>query len=154
MLRPLAWCLGLGTAAAAIAVETGAAGSFAGALIGSVVGSAAGNFGHEVCKILDRRVLGKLLDGRSGISENHVVIQALRLAQLKALETFSSALTVARGCRRRGGTRNCSPYRRTIAAAGFKTNTDSPALIDIGAFGGDPPQDILRGQYRRHPAPR
>ena len=31
----------------------------------------------------------------------------------------------------------------------FKTNTDSPALIDIGAFGGDPPQDIFRGQYRR-----
>jgi tetratricopeptide (TPR) repeat protein len=96
MLRPLAWCLGLGTAAAAIAVETGAAGSFAGALIGGVVGNAAGNFGHEVCKILDRRVLGRLLDGRSGIAENHVVVQALRLAQLKALETILDRFDAAR----------------------------------------------------------
>jgi hypothetical protein len=30
-------------------------------------------------------VLGKLLEPRSGIAENHVVVQALRLAELKAL---------------------------------------------------------------------
>jgi hypothetical protein len=85
MLRPLAWCLGLGTAATAIGVGTAAAGPFAAALAMGVMGNAAGNFGHEVCKILDRRVLGKLLEGRSAIVENHLVVQALRLAELKAL---------------------------------------------------------------------
>jgi len=81
----LAWCLGLGTAASAIIVGTAAAAPYAAALGGAVVGGAAGNFGHEVCKVLDRRVLGKLLEPRSGIAENHVVVQALRLAELKAL---------------------------------------------------------------------
>jgi len=32
----------------------------------------------------------------------------------------------ARGCRRRGGTRNCSPYRRTIAAAGSRRTPTAP----------------------------
>ena len=31
----------------------------------------------------------------------------------------------------------------------FETNTDGTALVDIGAFAGDPPHDP-RGQYRRH----
>ncbi|MBV8520584.1 MAG: hypothetical protein JOY71_00355 [Acetobacteraceae bacterium] len=88
MLRSLAWCLGLGVTAATITVGTAAGSPFAAALVGSVVGGAAGNFGHEVCKVLDRRVLGKLLEGRSGIAENHVVVQALRLAELKALGTI------------------------------------------------------------------
>ena len=69
MLRPLAWCLGLGTAATAIGVGTAAAGPFAAALTMGVMTGAAGNFGHEVCKVLDRRVLGKLLEARSGIAE-------------------------------------------------------------------------------------
>src|SRR3954464_14876432 len=97
MLCSLAWCLGLGTAATAITVGTGAAGPFAAALVGGVVGGAAGNFGHDVCKVLDRRVLGQLLDGYSGIAENHVVIQALRLAQLKALEMILDLFDAARG---------------------------------------------------------
>src|SRR5438270_8742996 len=96
MLRPLAWCLGLGAAATTITVGTAAAGPFAIALAGGVVGGAAGNFGHEVCKILDRRVLGTLLEGRSGIAENHVVVQALRLAQLKALRTILERFDAAR----------------------------------------------------------
>src|SRR3954451_4492795 len=86
MLRPLAWCLGLGTAATVLTVGTGGAGApFAAALVGGLTGGAAGNFGHEVCKVLDRRVVGKLLEDRSGFAENHVVAQALRLAQVKGL---------------------------------------------------------------------
>src|ERR1700686_2214153 len=97
MLRPLAWCLGLGTAATVLTVGTGgAAAPFAVALVGGVAGGAAGNFGHEVCKVLDRRVVGKLLEGRSGIAENHVVVQALRLAQLKALEMILERFDAAR----------------------------------------------------------
>src|SRR4051812_48130334 len=88
MLRSLGLCLGLGAIATAITVGTGAAAPFAAALVGGVVAGAAGNYGHEVCKVLDRRVLGKLLDDRSGIAENDVVIQVLRLAQLKALRTI------------------------------------------------------------------
>jgi hypothetical protein len=96
MLRPLVWCLGLGAASTALTVVTGgAAAPFATALVGGLAGGAAGNFGHEVCKVLDRRVAGKLLDGRSGIAENHVVAQTLRLAQFKALgivlERFGAA---------------------------------------------------------------
>src|SRR6266481_2738241 len=96
MSRSLAWCLGLGTAATAITVGTIAVPPFAAALVGAVVGGAAGNFGHEVCKVLDRRVLGKLLEGRSGIAENHVVVQALRLAELKALGTILERFDAAR----------------------------------------------------------
>src|SRR3954465_4111495 len=96
MLRSLAWCLGLGTAATAITVGTAAAEPLAAALIGTVVGGAAGNYGHEVCKVLDRRVLGRLLDSRSGIAENHVVVQALRLSQLRALGTILDSFDTAR----------------------------------------------------------
>src|SRR3954454_12726653 len=97
MLRPLAWCLGLGTAATVLTVGTGGAGApFAAALVGSLTGGAAGNFGHEVCKVLDQRVVGKLLEGRSGFAENHVVAQALRLAQLKALRTVLGRFDAAR----------------------------------------------------------
>ena len=32
----------------------------------------------------------------------------------------------------------------------FETNTDGTALVEIGAFAGDPPHDP-RGQYCRHP---
>jgi len=31
-------------------------------------------------------------------------------------------------------------------------NTDAAALVDKGTLGGDPPDDILGGQYPRHPA--
>jgi hypothetical protein len=48
---------------------------------------------------------------------------------------------VWRVCLRRGGRRNCSPYRRTIAAAGFKANADAAALIDKGALGGNSADD-------------
>lgn len=97
MFRSLAWCLGLGAAGTALTVTTGgAAAPFAMALVGGVVGGAAGNFGHEVCKALDRQVVGELLDGRSAIAENHVVVQALRLAQLRALETVLRRFDAAR----------------------------------------------------------
>jgi hypothetical protein len=97
MLRPLAWCLGLGAASSALTVATGgAAAPFAMALIGGVAGGAAGNFGHEVCKVLDRQVAGKLLEGRSGIAENHVVEQVLRLAQLKALQAVLNRFDTVR----------------------------------------------------------
>jgi len=33
----------------------------------------------------------------------------------------------------------------------FQSNPHAAALVDKGALGGDPPDDILRGQYRRHP---
>jgi tetratricopeptide (TPR) repeat protein len=106
MLRPLAWCLGLGAAATALTLGTGgAAGPLAAALVGGV-GGAAGNFGHEVCKALDRRVVGKLLDGRSGIAENHVVSQALRLAQLKALGKVLERFDAARAGDRDPGRRS------------------------------------------------
>jgi len=97
MLRPLAWCLGLGAAAATV-LTVGGDGSvvpLAATFVGIAAGGAAGNFGHEVCKALDRRVVGKLLDGRSGIAENHVVAQALRLAQLKALRTVLERFNAA-----------------------------------------------------------
>jgi hypothetical protein len=88
MLRSLTWCLGLGAASTALTATTGgAAAPFAAMLVAGVGGGAAGNFGHEVCKALDRRVVAKLIEGRSGINENHVVAQALRSAQLQALAT-------------------------------------------------------------------
>jgi len=34
----------------------------------------------------------------------------------------------------------------------FEPNTDSAALVDKGTLGGDAADDILGGQYRRHPA--
>lgn len=69
MWRSLAWCLGLGAASTALTMATGgAAAPFAAALVGGVMGGAAGNFGHEVCQVLDRRVVGKLLEGRSGFA--------------------------------------------------------------------------------------
>jgi hypothetical protein len=34
----------------------------------------------------------------------------------------------------------------------FELNADGAALIDKGALGGNAPNDILGGQYRRHPA--
>jgi hypothetical protein len=46
---------------------------------------------------------------------------------------------------RRGGRRNCFPYRRTIAVAGSRANADAVALVHIGAFPGDAPDDILGG---------
>jgi Tetratricopeptide repeat len=96
MLRSLGWCLGLGTAAAAVTLGTITVPPFAAALVGSAVGGATGNFGHEVFKVLDQRVLGKLLVDRSGIAENHVVVQALRLAQLNALRAILSRFDIAR----------------------------------------------------------
>jgi len=33
----------------------------------------------------------------------------------------------------------------------LQPNADGAALVDKGAFGGDPPDDILGGQHRRHP---
>jgi hypothetical protein len=33
---------------------------------------------------------------------------------------------------------------------GFQANADGTALIDEGALCGDPPDDVLRCQYRRH----
>ena len=58
--------------------------------------------------------------------------------------------------------RGLSPGAKEIRTAGpilvfidrrgrFETNTDGTALVDIGAFAGDPPHDP-RGQYRRHPS--
>jgi hypothetical protein len=35
----------------------------------------------------------------------------------------------------------------------FQPNADAAALIDIGAFGGNAPEDILGGQYPRHLRP-
>jgi len=40
------------------------------------------------------------------------------------------------------------PYDRS---GRLQTNADGAALIDEGTFGDDPPDDILGGQYRRHP---
>jgi hypothetical protein len=34
----------------------------------------------------------------------------------------------------------------------LKANADGAALVDKGAFGGNPPDNIFGGQYRRHPA--
>ena len=34
----------------------------------------------------------------------------------------------------------------------FERNTYGAALVDKGTLGGDAPDDILGGQYRRHPA--
>jgi hypothetical protein len=34
----------------------------------------------------------------------------------------------------------------------FESNADGAALIDKGTLGGNAPDDILGGQYRRHPA--
>jgi hypothetical protein len=34
----------------------------------------------------------------------------------------------------------------------FQANADSAALVDEGTLSGNPPDDILGGQYRRHPA--
>jgi hypothetical protein len=34
----------------------------------------------------------------------------------------------------------------------FEPNSDGAALIDKDTLGGNAPDDILRGQYRRHPA--
>lgn len=36
--------------------------------------------------------------------------------------------------------------------SGFQANTDGAALVDKGTLGGYPPDDILGGQYCRHPA--
>jgi hypothetical protein len=35
----------------------------------------------------------------------------------------------------------------------FKPNADAAALVDIGALGGNAPDDILGGQYRCHVPP-
>ena len=51
-----------------------------------------------------------------------------------------------RGCRLRRGARNWLPYCRTIAAA----DLSRAVLIDKGTLGGNAPDDILGGQYRRH----
>jgi hypothetical protein len=40
------------------------------------------------------------------------------------------------------------PYDR---GGRFQSNPNGATLVDKGALGGDPPYDILRGQYRRHP---
>jgi len=34
----------------------------------------------------------------------------------------------------------------------FEPNADGAAIIDKGTLGGNAPDDILEGQYRRHPA--
>jgi hypothetical protein len=136
MLRPLAWCLGLGTAATAITVETAAAGPFAVALVGGILGGAAGNFGHEVCKILDRRVLGTLLEGRSGIAENHVVVQTLRLAQLKALRTILERFDVAR-TGERDRERASEAARVSTELARFIANETTAANTLAFAMAGD-----------------
>jgi hypothetical protein len=34
----------------------------------------------------------------------------------------------------------------------FQANADSASLVDEGTLGGNPPDDILGGQYRRHSA--
>jgi hypothetical protein len=74
MLRSLSWCLGLGAASTAFTVGTGgAAGPFAAVLVSGVVGGAAGNFAHEVCKVLDQRVAKRSLTARPGVAENHAV---------------------------------------------------------------------------------
>lgn len=100
MLRPLAWCLGLSAAATALTVGTAAA-PFAVALAGGVGIGAAGNFGHELCKALDRRVLQRVMEGRSSIAENHVIVQTLRLAELKALGVILRRFDNGRGHERR-----------------------------------------------------
>jgi hypothetical protein len=41
------------------------------------------------------------------------------------------------------------PYN---CAGRLKANADGAALVDKGTLGGNPPYDILGGQYRRHPA--
>jgi hypothetical protein len=101
MLRPLAWCLSLGAASVALTVSTGGATApFVSALLGGAAGGAAGNFAHEVCKALDQRVASRLLEGRSGLAENHVVIQELRLAQLEALATILERFDAMRATNR------------------------------------------------------
>jgi hypothetical protein len=35
----------------------------------------------------------------------------------------------------------------------FEPNADPASVVDIGAFGGDAPDDVLGGQYRCHLAP-
>jgi hypothetical protein len=47
-----------------------------------------------------------------------------------------------RACLRRVA-RNCSPYCRTIAAAGFNPDADGAPVIDEGALGGNSFNDIL-----------
>jgi hypothetical protein len=36
---------------------------------------------------------------------------------------------------------------------GFQPDADTTSIIDIGALGGNSPDDILGSQYRRHSAP-
>jgi tetratricopeptide (TPR) repeat protein len=93
LLRPLAWCLGLGAAATALAPVAGVA--VPAALAALVVGGAAGNFGHELCQALQHGVMAKLLSRRSGLAENHVVVQALRHAQLAALHDLRQRFDAA-----------------------------------------------------------
>lgn len=137
MLRPLAWCLGLGAAGTALTVGTGGAvAPLAAALIGGVAAGAAGNFGHEVCKALDRRVVGKLLDGRSGIAENHVVSQALRLAQLNALGTVLERFDAARAGDRDPARRG-EAERFSVELAKFVADQARPAELLAFAKGNE-----------------
>jgi hypothetical protein len=55
-----------------------------------------------------------------------------------------------RGCRRRGSRRNCSPYRPHDRGGRLQPNADAAALVELGAFGGNAPDDVLGGQYRCH----
>ena len=86
--RTIVSCLGLGLAAAtATAGVAGLGASTSPEVIAAAatLGGVAGNFLTELLKVLHRPVAERLLDGRSGIDENHHVVAALRLAQLSTL---------------------------------------------------------------------
>jgi tetratricopeptide (TPR) repeat protein len=132
MLRALGWCLGLGAVATLTAGSGGTATPFALALASLLGGGAAGNFAHEVCKVLDRKVLGRLLDGRPGIAEKQVVVRALRTAQLDALGTVLRQFDAALGERRQG---EAARFSRELAR--FLAERSQPAAILAFAKGDD-----------------
>jgi hypothetical protein len=140
-------CLGLGAASTALTLVTGgAAAPLAAALVGGVTGGAAGNFGHEVCKALDQRVVGALFERRSGIAENHVVTQALRLAQLKALGVVLEQFDIARAsdrdaARREEGQRFSTELAKFIV----EQQADAEALAFTGQDGVTPREEEFKG---------
>jgi hypothetical protein len=53
------------------------------------------------------------------------------------------------------GVRNCSPYCRVLPhdrSCRLQADSDGTAFVDKGALDGNSFDDILGGQYRRHPA--
>ena len=87
MARAILSCLGLGLAAAA--ATAGVADLSADPSLtlaaASALGGVAGNLTTDLFKVLHRPVAERVLQGRSGIDENHHVASALRLTQLHGL---------------------------------------------------------------------